>query len=315
MKLVTIATSLAVASLAIVSNAYSLNGINIFKRDMLNCPVNVLSCSPESSDVHSCCLPKMGLLVLTQQWIPGYGPPTEFTLHGLWPDTCEGGWGPKDGCDKSRAYKDIETRLNNYPGGPSLVKDLHIYWPSYMGDNNKFWAYEWKKHGTCVSNIAPSCMPDKPMNHDLYVYFKKALELRSQYNLYQALEGVGILPGSNPHVLAMQNAIKAKFGVNTEIDCKNGVLKEIKLYFKVKNGFGDFVPVDPLDYAPSTTSAPGAIPTGIQKGDCSINDATVCVEPGVSNQYSKCVMGKWILNQCKSGQVCYSDSHTKTHCM
>ncbi|KAG0240091.1 ribonuclease T2-like [Actinomortierella wolfii] len=346
MKLMTIATSLAVASLAIVSNALPLSGASVFKRQQLTCPADVLSCSAESNGLDSCCLPEMGLLLLVQQWIPGYGPPTEFTMHGLWPDTCSGGQGPANGCDPKRVYSDIETRLNNYPGGSSLVQDLHTYWPSYKNDNNAFWAHEWSKHGTCVSNIAPSCSSGKPKDHDVYTYFKKTLELRSQYNLYQTLAAAGITPGSNPQVTKMQEAIKAKFGVQAEINCNGGVLNEIWLYFKVRDGFNDFVPVAPLDTgscrgsisypkkttggstttsapvptntlqppASSTTSAPGPIPTGIQKGNCSVNDATVCVKPGVSNQYSKCVKGKWILNQCKSGLVCYNDTNTKTHC-
>ncbi|KAG0231729.1 ribonuclease T2-like [Actinomortierella wolfii] len=247
MKLITIASSIAVASLAIVSNAYPLSDANIFKREKLTCPVDVLSCSEKSKDLDSCCVPNMGLMVLTQQWVPGYGPPTEFTMQGLWCNTCLGHNGPQTGCDHSRDYKDIETRLNNYPGGTSLIKDLHTYWPSNKNDDNKYWAYQWRKHGTCVSSIAPSCMPDMPMNHDLYTYFKKAIELRSHYNLYQVLAEAGILPGSKPRLADIQAAIKAKFGVEAEIHCKSGILKDIRLYFNVKNGFNDFVAVAPLN--------------------------------------------------------------------
>lgn len=32
--------------------------------------------------VDACCSPKYGLVVLTLQWSPGYGPSDEFTIHG-----------------------------------------------------------------------------------------------------------------------------------------------------------------------------------------------------------------------------------------
>lgn len=44
-----------------------------------------LSCSTRVSN--QCCSPAYGLVVLVQQWVPGYGPSNAFTMHGLWPDT------------------------------------------------------------------------------------------------------------------------------------------------------------------------------------------------------------------------------------
>ncbi|KAG0251151.1 ribonuclease T2-like [Actinomortierella ambigua] len=338
MKLMTLATSLAVASLAA---ALPLRGDGIFKRQ-LTCPVDVVTCSAEANGVDACCLPDNGQLLLVQQWLPGYGPPTEFTMHGLWPNTCSNGI--IGFCDDSRKYTDIEARLNSYPGGSSLVKDLHTFWPSYKNDNNAFWAHEWSKHGTCLSNLAPKCTSGAPKDNDVYTYFDQTLKMRSKYNLYQALAENGILPGSTPQTAKIQEAMQAKFGVQAEVNCKGGVLNEIWLYFNVKNGIRDWVPVTPVDTGscrgaisypkkttgggpkpttsvvptpsvkPTTTTPPGSIPTGIQKGKCDTNNATVCVQPGVSHQYSKCVNGTWILNQCKTGLVCHSDSATATRC-
>ncbi|KAF9124956.1 hypothetical protein BG015_004995, partial [Linnemannia schmuckeri] len=64
----------------------------------------------------------------------------------------------------------------------------------------------------------------------------------------------------------------------------------------------------------TSTATPTGLPEGRQYGSCSTNGATVCVKNGVSNQYSKCVSGTWILNQCKTGLVCHSDTVTSTHC-
>ncbi|KAG0247008.1 ribonuclease T2 [Mortierella sp. GBAus27b] len=345
MKFTTIAASLALATLSVVS-ALPLNH-SVLSRRADTCPTDVLSCSSGSNGVSSCCLPEMGLLLLVQQWYNGLGPADEFTLHGLWPDTCSGGQGPANGCDANRVYTDIETRLQNYPSVPSdFLNQMNTYWSSYKGDNNAFWAHEWSKHGTCVSNLAPSCSSNYVQDQDVYQYFAKALELRSKYNLYKALADSGITPGSTPNVADMHTAIKKAFGVDAQINCASGALSEIWVFFNVKNG-NQYVPTAPLSKGscsgsisypaksgsttpttttkptttkpgstggPSPTSPSGSIPTGKQTGKCSVSGATVCVDPGNSNQYSKCNQGTWILNQCKSGLNCYSDTNTSTHC-
>ncbi|KAF8944609.1 ribonuclease T2-like [Haplosporangium gracile] len=293
----------------------------------------------------------MGLLLLVQQWYNGLGPANEFTMHGLWPDTCSGGQGPANGCDAARVYSDIETRLQNYPSTPAgFMDDMNTYWSSYKGDNNAFWSHEWSKHGTCVSTLAPKCSSNYVQDQDVFNYFNTALALRKKYNLYSVLSGAGINPGSNPDVDDMHDAIKAAFGVDAQINCDSGALSEIWLFFKV-NPAGAYVPAEALTRGscsgaisypvksgsitptsstkPSSTATrtsttstrtststgtPTGLPEGRQTGSCSTNGATVCVKNGVSNQYSKCVSGTWILNQCKSGVVCHSDTVTSTHC-
>ncbi|KAF9204645.1 ribonuclease T2-like [Haplosporangium sp. Z 27] len=352
MKFTTIAASIALATLSMVSAA-PVNHASIFAR--ATCPTNVLSCSSASSGVSSCCLPTMGLLVLTQQWYNGLGPSNQFTMHGLWPDTCSGGQGPTSGCDSSRVYTDIATRLQNYPGSSaSFLSDMDTYWSSYTGDNNSFWSHEWSKHGTCVSTLAPSCISNYVQDQDVYTYFSTALALRAKYDLYGALASAGILPGSNPTASAMHAAIQSAFGVDAEINCTSGSLSEIWLFFNVQNG-NQYVLTSPestgscsgsISYpvksgtpittttttatakttttatkttttntvASTTTTSSGSIPTGKQSGSCSVSGATVCVSPGSSIYYSKCNQGTWVLNQCKTGLVCYSDTTTTTHC-
>ncbi|KAG0054359.1 ribonuclease T2-like [Gryganskiella cystojenkinii] len=347
MKLLSVTSTVALvmAGLSVVpALPLSANHSVLSRRDANTCPVDVLSCSAASGGVSACCLPEMGLLVHVQQWYDGLGPADQFTMHGLWPDTCSGGQGPANGCDASRIYTDIEPRLQNYPGVPSnFLSDMHTYWSSYKGDNNAFWAHEWSKHGTCVSTLAPSCKSDFVPDEDVYSYFSKALELRSQYNLYQTLAAKGIVPGTNPNVADMHAAIQEAFGFDAQINCLSGVLSEIWLYFNVKNN-NQYVITTPqskgsckgyISYpvkggsvtppttttskgvptkTPTPTSPPGSIPTGKQTGSCSTNGATVCVSPGSSNQYSKCNQGRWILNQCKTGLVCHSDTNISTHC-
>ncbi|KAF9301316.1 ribonuclease T2-like [Mortierella antarctica] len=353
MKFLSIAASLAV-TLSVVS-ALPVRSSLFEKRDV--CPVDVLSCTSDSTGVDKCCLPEMGLILLTQQWYQGLGPADEFTVHGLWPDTCSGGQGPATGCDAARVYDDIEPRLQNYPSAPAgFLNEMNTYWSSYKGDNNAFWAHEWSKHGTCISNLAPSCSANSIPDQDVFAYFSKTLALRTQYNLYDALAAKNILPGLTPNVADMHTAIQAAFGVDAQINCLKGVLSEIWIYFRVKN-HDQYVPVAPLTTGSckgyisypvksgsvtpptstttttiqasttttttrasttttraTTTSPTGPIPTGKQTGSCSVSGATVCVSPGSSPYYSKCNQGTWILNQCKSGLSCHSDTQTTTHC-
>jgi len=223
MKFITIAASVALAALSLTS-AHPL-----LQARQATCPVNVLSCSSASSGVDGCCLPTMGTLLLVQQWYTTLGPSNQFTMHGLWPDTCSGGDGPSNGCDSSRVYTDIQTRLENYSGpGASIMDDMNTYWGSYTGDNNSFWSHEWSKHATCVSTLAPSCHSDWVQDEDVYTFFSTALGLRQQYNLYTALANAGITPGSNPNVSDMHAAIKSAFGVDAEINCESGALSEVK---------------------------------------------------------------------------------------
>ncbi|GJJ76111.1 ribonuclease T2 [Entomortierella parvispora] len=356
MKFITLAASVALAALSLTSARPMLQA------RQSTCPVNVLSCSSASSGVDSCCLPTMGTLLLVQQWYTSLGPSNEFTMHGLWPDTCSGGDGPSDGCDSSRDYTDIQTRLENYSGpGASIMDDMNTYWGSYTGDNNSFWSHEWTKHATCISTLAPSCHPDWVQDQDVYTFFSTALGLRQQYDLYAALANAGITPGSNPDVDDMHAAIQTAFGVDAEINCESGALSEIWLTFNVQNqnqyvianalskgscsgsisypeksGSPATVPTATTTTttttaattttnagsmttteasAPTPTSGSGSgLPSGRQRGSCSTNGATVCVSSGSSDQYSKCNSGTWILNQCKKGLVCYSDTQTSTHC-
>ncbi|KAG0286102.1 ribonuclease T2-like [Dissophora globulifera] len=242
--------------------------------------------------------------------------------------------------------QDVETRLRKYLQNDTrtsiaFMQNMSTYWPSYDLNNTKFWSHEWSKHGTCVSTIAPSCYANYIQDEDVYTYFSSALALRSKYNVYQALADKKIYPGSNISISSMQAAIEAKFGFKADINCTCGVLSEIMLHFHVRNAdqyeirapkkFHGKCP-DIISYpvkgtsitppnthctgttSPTTTSPPGSIPTGKQTGPCSTTGAMVCVNPGISNQYSKCNQGLWVLNQCRSGLLCYSDTTTAAHC-
>lgn len=209
--------------------------------------------SCDLTQVDNCCTHKLGLLVLAQQWVVGFGPAEHFTLHGLWPDFCDGTWGPTGGCDATRLYDDVSRYL---PG--TLIEQMNTVWPSYRGNNTKFWTYEWGKHGTCVSTLEPRCFP--PLNYfrgmEVVPYFQSAIRLNRRYNIYAALKKAGIVPKglkrfplepSNLIPLAsVERAIKDAFGVRAQINCTAGVINEIMIYFK-SQGREAYVPVSTND--------------------------------------------------------------------
>ncbi|KAH7054790.1 ribonuclease T2-like protein [Linnemannia elongata] len=258
-----IAVSVALTMLSVISAVPW--SVSTLSRRQDTCPLNVLSCSLR--EVDRCCLPEHGLLLLVQQWDITVGPRNKFTMHGIWPDTCHGDKVPVDrkrhkqrdpdwcpgshslwqGCDDNRIFFDIERRLKEYPNKANgFMQQMETFWPSNNRNNNCFWSHEWNRHGTCVSNLDPSCKSDPVEGEDIYAFFSKALELRSKYDLYQALAAKGIFPnqGAMVDITRILNAIQAAFNVTPSLSCKNGALNEITLYFKVKNG-DQYVPVQP----------------------------------------------------------------------
>ncbi|CAO3607476.1 unnamed protein product [Cunninghamella blakesleeana] len=198
------------------------------------CNRTELSCHWNGKNVDACCSPKYGLVVFTLQWVPGYGPRDEFTIHGLWPDTCSGGRAPRRGCDRSR--------ISNTIGQVIKSKDFNLYqrmqavWPSYKGDNNWFWSHEWNVHGTCVSTLLPRCYGEKYAKYDDVVeYFQQTLDLHQDYDIFGVLNQAGIPPGSSYRVDALIDAIQKAYGVKAKIDCDRfGNLSEIGLFFYVQ---------------------------------------------------------------------------------
>ncbi|KAI8580802.1 hypothetical protein K450DRAFT_236059 [Umbelopsis ramanniana AG] len=197
-----------------------------------SCNDSVVSCHWREPE-NTCCSPRYGLVVFVQQWVESYGPPNEFTIHGLWPNNCSGSRAPNRGCDSSRSWNNVATILRNK--NPNLYQRMKTFWPSYKGDDNWFWSHEWVKHGTCVSTLNPSCYGSEYTPYqDVIDYFEQVLFLRNEYDVYGALNVAGIFPGGYYSSKAMLDALKQGFGNRAKIDCdRNGQLSEVWLYFNV----------------------------------------------------------------------------------
>ncbi|KAJ1838314.1 hypothetical protein LPJ57_011169, partial [Coemansia sp. RSA 486] len=214
--------------------AESIVGNSLFNRGD-SCPLGITSCSTSAANVDTCCVPKYGLLVLVQQWHVDLGPSDEFTLHGLWPDTCTGKQTGGNGCDNSRVYSNVSdiiqtTTKETTDKSTSLFDNLNTFWPSYTGDNNVFWSHEWSKHGTCVTTLFPRCYgPSYTRYRDVVDYFNAVLDLRKKYNIYSALSKAGIEPSTDAEytMVEFKEAINSALGIDVVLKCKDGVLSEI----------------------------------------------------------------------------------------
>ncbi|KAI0184539.1 ribonuclease T2-like protein [Xylaria flabelliformis] len=265
-------TVLSIALAAVpVANALSL--VN-----RATCSSTVESCSSgaSSSSVSSCCVNKPGGQFLqTQFWDtdPVTGPSNSWTIHGLWPDNCDGTY--DENCDSSRAYTDITTILQNN-GKSSLLSYMQSYWQSNDGTPESFWEHEWSTHGTCVSTIDPSCYSSYTKGQEAADYFQVVVDLFKTLDTYSALSAAGITPSSSKTYTSaqIQAALLKVTGKAAIISCSNSELYQVYYGFFVDGPLtnADFVastvvgqssncPSSGIKYLPKSGSSPAPTTT------------------------------------------------------
>ncbi|KAI8075217.1 ribonuclease T2-like protein [Gongronella butleri] len=198
------------------------------------CNKTVLSCHWDGADVDSCCSPTHGLFILSLQWVENVGPNDDFTIQGLYPDTCPGIRNPRRVCDPTRVSDQIGPIIRSKK--PSLYQELNRIWPSTGGDNNAFWSQEWTKHGTCVSTLSPKCYGDTYEKYqDVVDYFQKTVDLHAEYDVFGALNLAGVAPGNEYQTSNMVDVLRDAFGKEVKLNCDpSGKLSEIRLFFYVQ---------------------------------------------------------------------------------
>ncbi|XP_059434252.1 ribonuclease 2 [Corylus avellana] len=189
----------------------------------------------------------------------GLNAPTEFTIHGLWPDYNDGTWPAC--CTRSNFdEKEIST----------LLDGLEKYWPSLScgsssnchGGKGSFWAHEWEKHGTCSF----------PVIRDEYSYFLTVLNVYFKYNVTQVLNEAGYLPSNTEKypLGGIVSAIENAFHATPLLVCSKGSVQELHLCF-----YKDFKPRDCAvgsgihnDMISSKSSCPPyvSLPTYVSRG-------------------------------------------------
>ncbi|KAK9469304.1 ribonuclease T2-like protein [Lipomyces arxii] len=223
-----------------------------------SCPIakSPLSChfpSANLDDIDTCCVNSPGgQLLLAQFWdfAPAVGPNDKWTLHGLWPDNCDGSF--EQFCDHTRVVDSIETVFQT-AGTTELLTAMRDSWLSNSGHNDGLWTHEWNKHGTCISTLHPKCYgSDDSAISPIVEYFSQAVDLHSTLDTFSALASAGITPAwdvqyNKTDILsAISDAITD--GHNVTIGCNHsGVLSEIWYHFNVQGRAqdGEYVFADP----------------------------------------------------------------------
>ncbi|KAH8832272.1 ribonuclease T2 [Flagelloscypha sp. PMI_526] len=199
-----------------------------------------LSCSSSASG--TCCFEAPGgLLVQPQFWDydPTTGPTDSWTIHGLWPDNCDGTY--EESCDSSRAYTGIGTLLTAQ-GYSSTLTYMNTYWKNNAGTDESLWEHEWAKHGTCLSTLETSCLPSgTAAKAEAVAYFNTAVALHKSLPTYTWLKNAGIVPSSTATytLSAFTAAIKAGSGVTPAVDCSSGALNQIYYYYHLRGSVVD----------------------------------------------------------------------------
>ncbi|KAF2738288.1 ribonuclease T2 [Polyplosphaeria fusca] len=225
------------------------------------CPNAQLSCHNTTAVENLCCFNAPGgQLLLTQFWdtAPATGPDDSWTVHGLWPDRCDGTYDAN--CDSSREYTNITNILQSF-GKTDLLSYMQTYWKDYQGNDETFWQHEWGKHGTCISTLEPDCYTEHKATEEVVDFFQKAVDLFKGLPSYEWLAAAGITPSTSKTYTtqAIQDAIAAKRpGVSVTLGCKSGSLNEIWYHYDVRGSVqtGEFVPANP-DGTKSTCPASG----------------------------------------------------------
>lgn len=219
-----------------------------------SCPNAQTSCSSLGSALCFFEAPG-GVLLQTQFWDydPATGASDQFTLHGLWPDNCDGSY--QLNCDYSPTISagDIQDIIVNQFGDQSLYDKMSSNWKNYDGDDSELWEHEFNKHATCINTIATKCYDGQGQdNQNVYDFFRITEELYSKYDSYKFLSDAGITPDSD-NTYARNDiaaALLAGFGgKKVYFACdKKGALNQVWYFHHVKGSVlsQNFVQIDAL---------------------------------------------------------------------
>ncbi|KAG9020721.1 ribonuclease T2-like, partial [Tulasnella sp. UAMH 9824] len=172
------------------------------------------------------------------------------TVHGLWADECDGTFDQTVFCDKSRELSEPDIpNLLAANGKQELLDWMKEFWPG-LPNNTYLWKNEWNKHGTCMSTLAPKCMPEgSPKGLDVAIYFQKTADTFKTLPTYEFLASAGIKPDRNKvhSIDELESAFKETYGFIPSLGCNSsGALTQIFYYFNLKGTItdGTLVPID-----------------------------------------------------------------------
>ncbi|KAM7186527.1 putative ribonuclease T2 precursor [Naviculisporaceae sp. PSN 640] len=223
----------------------------------LDGPISCHNSTPIAGD--SCCFVYPGgRMLLTQFWdskVHAGGADQDWTLHGLWPDLCDGTY--DQFCHMTPRYDNITAILEHYDQH-ELLHFMNRYWLANSGPNSRLWEHEFNKHGTCINTLAPKCYQDAQSytpGIEVVDYFTRATALFRTLDTYHALEKAGIVPHARRHypLVDIQSALEQFSGGRVVLRCGGGrgggsVLHEAWYVYFVKGSLqtGEFIPARDL---------------------------------------------------------------------
>ncbi|KAN0065877.1 hypothetical protein ACQY0O_001008 [Thecaphora frezii] len=192
-----------------------------------------------------------GLFLATQFWDadPATGPKDHTTIHGLWPDRCDGTY--PSYCSNTTGIPEytgdqIRTVIAKYD--PKLLAYMNLYYKGFNQTDESFWEHEYNKHGTCITTMRTECQIPFPgiSKEDFAVlsYFRQIVHLFKKLPTHAWLSEAGIIPAANKtySLQSIQNALSRKHGGVPYIGCSKGAFTEAWYYFTVKGpvNFGQY---------------------------------------------------------------------------
>ncbi|ROT39894.1 ribonuclease Trv [Sodiomyces alkalinus F11] len=218
-----------------------------------SCPIDgPISCrnnTPVTGD--TCCfVHPSGRLLLAQFWdqeahVPGAE--EDWTLHGLWPDLCDGSY--EAYCGMTPHFSNISDILTQY-GQDELLALMHRYWVAASGSNEHLWTHEYNKHASCINTLTSSCYGgDYRPGMEAVEYFTRAFHLFRNLDTYMALAWAGIVPTheSTYELAVVQKALEKYSGGSVVLKCsghERSVMHEAWYAFFVQGNLqsGRFIP-------------------------------------------------------------------------
>ncbi|KAJ7700505.1 ribonuclease [Mycena rosella] len=225
------------------------------------------SCTNTSAVSDLCCFQAPGVH-------PATGPDDSWTIHGLWPDHCDGTFDST--CDASRAYTDLGGLLTAQ-GSDDTLDFMNTFWKDNNGNDESFWEHGQPLYSVftlsqalLLSTLNVECLPiGSPTGAEAVIYLNTVA-----LPTYQWLAAAGITPSpSTTHTLAdLTAAIKAGFGFIPALDCTSGAVNQISYYYHLQGSVidGIFVAMD----APKAGSCPSTGINYLTKGPTTTTMAT-----------------------------------------
>lgn len=192
-------------------------------------------------------------MLQTQFWdyYPPIGDNDTFTLHGLWPDNCDGTY--EQFCDSSLDISKGELkRITDKFDDQALYKTMEKVWKNFNGDDESLWIHEFNKRATCIKTIRPKCYSDFQKDENVYDFFKIAVGLYEKLPTFDFLAQAGIHPSLDETYTKQQiaEALNSQFSDKTVyFKCnKYNALQEIWYFHHLQGSLlqEEFIRIDAL---------------------------------------------------------------------